>query len=136
MIADNPVRGVGSATSSTASIHYLLEPGAILRDEFIVDKPQVAHNAYLHVLAETGFAGLVLFSGLLLAGLWAAWRAAGEFSRRGDPFLESCSRALVLALVALFVADAFASDQLNKGLWVLLGLGPALLAIARRMPEP
>ena len=37
-----------------------------------------------------------------------------------------------LALIALFVADVFASDQLNKELWVLLGLGPALLAIARR----
>ena len=32
---------------------------------------------------------------------------------------------------ALFVADFFASDQLNKELWLLLGLGPALLAIAR-----
>jgi O-antigen ligase len=135
MIEDDPARGVGVGNFQTASIHYLLEPGAILRDEFIVDKPQVAHNSYLHVLAELGLPGLVLFAGLLWGGLWAAWRAAGEFSRRGDPFLESCARALVLALVALLVADLFASDQLNKGLWVLLGLGPALLGIARAMPS-
>jgi O-antigen ligase len=131
MVDDDPVRGVGAGNFQTASIHYLLQPGAILRDEFIVDKPQVAHNAYLHVLAELGVPGFVLFVGLLGAGVVAAWRAASLFARRGDRFLETCSRALVLALVALLVADVFASDQLNKGLWLLLGLGPAMLGIAR-----
>jgi O-antigen ligase len=134
MVDDDPVRGVGAGNFQTASIHYLLRPGAILRDEFIVDKPQVAHNAYLQVLAELGVPGLVLFAGLLVAGVVAAWRAASLFARRGDPFLETCSRALVLALIALLVADIFASDHLNKGLWLLLGLGPAMLAIARREP--
>ena len=32
---------------------------------------------------------------------------------RGDVLLESCSRALVLALIAVFVADVFVSDQLS-----------------------
>jgi O-antigen ligase len=135
MVDDDPVRGVGAGNFQTASIHYLLRPGAILRDEFIVDTPQVAHNAYLHVLAELGVPGLALFLGLVGAGLVAAWRAANAFARRGDRFLETCSRALVLALIALLVADVFASDQLNKGLWLLLGLGPAMLAIARSEPE-
>jgi hypothetical protein len=35
----------------------------------------------------------------------------------------------------LLLADMFASDQLNKGLWLLLGLGPAMLAIARSEPD-
>jgi O-antigen ligase len=136
MVDEDPVRGVGVGNFQTVSVHYLLRPGAIQRDEFIVDRPQVAHNAYLHVLAELGVVGLVLFLGLLIAGAAAAWRAAQLFAARGDPFLETCSRALVLALIALLVADVFASDQLNKELWLLLGLGPALLAIARRAPEP
>jgi O-antigen ligase len=131
MVQDEPVRGVGVGNFQTASIHYLLQPGAILRDEFIVDRPQITHNSYLNVLAETGAVGVVLFGVILAAGFIACWRAADEFRRRGDPFLEACSRAVSLALVALFVADVFASDQLNKELWVLLGLGPALLAIAR-----
>jgi O-antigen ligase len=132
MVDAEPVTGVGIGNFQTASVHYLLQPGAILRDEFIVDRPQVAHNAYLHVLAELGLPGLVLFLGLVGAGLLAALRAAREFALRRDPFLETCSRALAIALVALLVADFFASDQLNKELWLLLGLGPALLAIARR----
>jgi O-antigen ligase len=134
MIEAHPVRGVGVGNFQTASIHYLLQPGAILRDEFIVDRPQVTHNSYLNVLAELGYPGLVLFAVVLVAGFGAAWRAAGEFRRRGDPFMETCARAVVLALVALLVADFFASDQLNKELWLLLGMGPALLAIARREP--
>jgi O-antigen ligase len=131
MVQDKPVSGVGVGNFQTASIHYLLQPGAILRDEFIVDRPQITHNSYLNVLAETGVVGVALFGVILAAGFIACWRAADEFRRRGDPFLEACARAVSLALVALFVADVFASDQLNKELWVLLGLGPALLAIAR-----
>jgi O-antigen ligase len=132
MIEDHPVRGIGIGNFQTVSIHYLLRPGAILRDEFIVDRPQVTHNSYLNVLAELGVPGLLLFGTIVLGCFTAAWRAAGEFRRRGDPFMDTCARALVLALVALLVADFFASDQVNKKLWLLLGLGPAFLAIARR----
>jgi O-antigen ligase len=134
MVEDHPLRGVGVGNFRTASIHYLLQPGAIQRDEFIVDRPQLAHNSYLHILSELGIPGLLLFGGILAAGFIAALRAAGEFRRRGDPFMETLARALVLALVALFVADFFASDQLNKELWLLLGLGAAMLGIARREP--
>lgn len=132
MVEAHPVQGVGVGNFQTSSIHYLLEPGAILRDDFIVDRPQVAHNAYLHVLAETGAPGLALYLGLLFVGTLAAWRAALRFERRGDVFLESCARAVVVALVATFVADLFVSEQLSKSLWLLLGVGPALLAIASR----
>ena len=132
MVEADPLRGVGVGNFQTSSIHYLLEPGAILRDDFILDRPQVAHNAYLHVLAETGVPGLLLYLGLLGAGTLAAWRAANRFARRGDELMESCARAVVVALAALFVADFFVSEQLSKTLWLLLGLGPALLAISRR----
>jgi O-antigen ligase len=132
MVDAHPVNGVGVGNFQTASIHYLLRPGAILRDEFFIDRPQVAHNSYLNVLAELGIPGLVLFGGILTAGFLAALRAANEFRKRGNGYMETLARALLLALVALFVADFFASDQLNKELWLLLGLGTAMLGIARR----
>jgi O-antigen ligase len=132
MVEAEPLTGVGVGNFQTSSIHYLLEPGAILRDDFIVDRPQVAHNAYLHILAETGVVGITLYAGLLLAGALAGWRAAVIFARRGDVAMEGCARAVVIALFAVVVADVFVSDQLSKTLWLLVGLGPALLAIARR----
>ena len=132
MIRDEPVTGVGIGNFRTSSIHYVLvEPGLIRRDEFFIERPQVAHNMYLQMAAELGLVGLALFVALLAACLACAFKAARLFHRRGDRGMEACARALVLALVGLLVADAFASDQLAKELWLLLGLGPALLALAR-----
>jgi hypothetical protein len=45
-------------------------------------------------------------------------------------------RALVIALVGMLAADFFASEQYSKQLWLLLALGPALLALAQRVPDP
>ena len=137
MVEAEPVRGVGVGNFQTSSIHYLLEPGAILRDDFIVDEPQVAHNAYLHVLAETGVIGLALYLGLLGAGRRlrrcappAGSRAAATSSWRAAPvpwWWRSSRRSS---------ADLFVSEQLSKSLWLLLGIGPALLAIARTGRSP
>ena len=41
--------------------------------------------------------------------------------------------AIVVSLIGLLAADLFASEQYARDLWLLLGLGPALLAIAKRM---
>jgi O-antigen ligase len=131
MVEANPVTGVGAGNFKTSSIHYLIEPGTIRRDDFIIDTPQVAHNSYLHVLAELGIPGLALFVAIIVACLSCAWRAARRFAAAGDSVLETLARAIVLALIALLVADFFASDHLNKELWLLLGLGPALLAISQ-----
>jgi hypothetical protein len=45
------------------------------------------------------------------------------------------SRAVFVALVGILAADFFVSQQFSKQLWLLLGLGPALLAIATRSPS-
>ena len=65
MVEAQPLWGVGAGNFPVASIHYLLEPGALLRTDFIVDDPKVAHNTYLNVLAELGVVGLALFLAIL-----------------------------------------------------------------------
>ena len=133
MIEDKPVTGVGLGNFQTASIHYLLEPGAIERDEFIVDQPKVAHNTYLHVVAEQGIVGGVLFVAILAFVLLCVLRAAREFERMNERGMELLARALFVALVGILTADFFISEQYGKQLWLLLGLGPALLGVARAM---
>ena len=82
MIEDEPVTGVGAANFQVSSIHYLLaEPGALQDDTYIADKPAVAHNAFIHVLAEYGFLGLTLFLMIVAGSIAAAYRAAKEFGR-------------------------------------------------------
>lgn len=130
MVEDRPVTGVGAGNFTTAAPRYLLEPGRILRDEFIIVTPKVAHNIYLQVLAELGAVGLILFVSILGFSVVSAYTAAGRFKRHDDRTMELLSRGVLLALLGLLVADFFASEQYSKQLWLLLGLGPALLALA------
>lgn len=131
MVQAHPVLGVGVGNYQTSSIHYLLQPGALQRDEFIVDTPKVAHNTYLQVLAELGIVGATLFIAIILFSLRCILRAARLFSRAGEVRMELMARALLVALSGVLAADFFISEEFSKQLWLLLGLGPALLAIAK-----
>jgi O-antigen ligase len=117
-------------------VHYLIAPGAIQRSDLIIDTPKVAHNIYLQVLAELGIVGFVPFMLILGFGLTCCLRAARTFERRRDLGMELMSRAVFVALVGILAADFFVSQQFSKQLWLLLGLGPALLAIAPGSPSP
>lgn len=135
MVRANPILGVGSGNYTVAEPHYLLiSPGAIQRGEFIIDTPYPAHNVYLHVLAEMGVIGLGLLLGVIVLAIRSAVRAVAVFKRRGERTMEILGRALVVAIAGILAADFFVSDQYSKQLWLLLALGPALLALARQPP--
>ncbi len=96
MVEAEPVRGIGNGNFPNTSVHYLLEPGALTRTDFIVDTPKVAHNMYLEVLAELGVIGMALFLGilLLLAGVRGQGHAGLQGVGRppdGDPVARDCS---------------------------------------------
>jgi O-antigen ligase len=135
MVESHPIRGIGAGNFPTSSVHYLLAPGAILRSDFIVDTPKVAHNMYLEVLAENGVVGLALFLAVLGFSLGCTLKAVRAFREGGDTEMEILARALFVALVGLLAADFFGSRQFSKQLWLLLSLAPALLAIARAQLE-
>jgi hypothetical protein len=46
--------------------------------------------------------------------------------------MEMIARATLVGLMGILAADFFVSGQFSKQLWLLLGLGPALLAMSRR----
>jgi O-antigen ligase len=135
MVLANPEKGVGVGQFETSSVHYLIAPGTIRRSDLIIDQPKVAHNIYLHILAELGVIGLVPFLLILGFALRCALLAAREFGRRGDTSMDLVSRAVFVGLIGILSADFFASEQFSKQLWLLLGIGPALLAIAQRRDE-
>jgi O-antigen ligase len=132
MVQDNAIQGVGSGNFKTASIHYLLQPGALLRDDFIVDTPKVAHNTYLQILAELGIVGFALFMTILLFSFVCAFKAHRVAAAAGDRELDIIARAVVVALVSLFSAYIFVSRDYGKQLWLLLAICPVMLEIARR----
>ncbi len=134
MVEAKPLTGVGAGNFATDSVHYLLQPGAIERSDFIVDDPQPTHNTYLEIFAELGVPGGLLFVGIIFASLGFGVRAQNEFRRKNQRSLQVLATASVLALVGTLGSDIFISDQYSKQLWLLIGLGPALLLIAEQAP--
>jgi O-antigen ligase len=94
--------------------------------------PRVAHNAYLESLADLGVVGLLTFLAVLGLTLRAAVLATRTFERLGDRQMELVSRAVVVSLSAVLVANLFVSGEYEKYMWLLIALCPALLALARR----
>ncbi len=133
MFEDNPVDGVGLGSFRASSIHYVVDPGAgaLERTDEVIDLPQDAHNVYLQVLAELGVVGAILFLAVLIFPIVCALRGARTFAEAGDSEMEIYARALAVAIVAFYVSNFFLPWTHNKILWVLLGTGPAMLAIAR-----
>jgi O-antigen ligase len=131
IVEQHPIEGVGAGNFPVASVHYLLQPGALERSDYIVGTPKVVHNTYLQLWSELGIVGLLLFLCIAVFCLAAALRAAASFARQGDPRMEIIARATFVALAGLLAASFFGSRLTNKEAWLLLGLSAALLAIAR-----
>lgn len=133
MVEDKPVLGVGAGNFPATSFNYVLEPGA-LDARYLISPTgllQVAHNSYLEVMAELGAIGFTLFVALMILPVAAASRAARNFMREGDKRMETLSRALIAAQIGMLGGAVFTSLEYSKQLWLLLALGPALLALSK-----
>ncbi len=130
MSADHPITGVGLDNFIVRSPEYVRQPGALNYVELVVERPHVVHNTYLQMLAETGVVGLALFLALVAASLASALRAARQFERAGCGDLALFSRGVLVANLGLLTAAFFITAQSTATVWVLLGLGPALLSVA------
>lgn len=135
MVEDRPVAGVGLGAFKDETVHYLLAPGAIKRSDYIVDHPRVAHNLYLEVLAEVGVVGLALYLAIAFGSVLLGLGAAREFDRTGRRAEGMLARAVVLALLAVLAGSFFVSVEYTKPFWIVVALGPILLALSRR-PAP
>ena len=128
----NPVEGVGAGNFQQASVHYLLRPGTLVRsDEIIGDTPKVVHNTYLGVAAELGAVGFLLFALIVGFSLLSMIRASRIYGRAGNHRMQAVSLSIAVALIGNLAALLFISGEYERGLWLLLGLGPAILAMAK-----
>jgi O-antigen ligase len=132
MVRSHPITGVGDANFVVVARDYTRQPGVMTEARYLVDQPHEAHNTFLQFLSETGIIGLVLFITVCGACLRAGWRAARCFRALRDTAMEVLSRAVVVATVAMLTASTFISAQIDERLWILLALGPGMLAVASR----
>jgi len=130
--ADHPVAGVGAGNFSVVEPSYALANIPLARADLIT-RGYVAHNSYLHVLAEFGAVGLALFVGVIVSSLVLALRAVHTFSRARDRQMEILTRGLIAGACSLLAAYFFASAQYEKQLWLVIGVAAGTHALASRI---
>jgi O-antigen ligase len=130
MVHTDPVLGVGLANFPVRSPDFVQAPGALHFAELIAERPHDVHNTYLQLLAEVGLPGLLAYLTVVGLALSTAWRAQRRLAALGEPELASLARSVLVAAVGMLVALVFLTDGDDMRLWILLGLGPALLGTA------
>ena len=124
MSADRPITGVGPG-------RFGVEASTYVRNNPIELREPVAHNSYLHVLAELGLLGFVGFVGFLVS----SWRLLSNGRRRairiGDREGERISTAMQASLIVAIVAGAFLSEQFTTPFWMI----GALATVAAGVPQ-
>ena len=132
MIRAHPINGVGAGNFQNSSRHYVLQPGTLARSDEVFTGEKVTHNTYLQTAAELGLVGFGLFIAIIAFSFACLVRAAGRFRDCLDVRGEALARSMIVAMIGLLVADFFISEMFSKQLWLMLGVGPALLGIAER----
>jgi O-antigen ligase len=129
---DHAIVGVGLDNFRVYEPRYVRHAGFVTAVKSLVDKPSVVHNTYLQMLVETGVIGLGLFLVAVLGCLGTLWRAAKRFDELDDNAMSMISRCVLVAALAALAASFFISNATDQRIWLLFGLGPAMLAAARR----
>jgi O-antigen ligase len=132
--ADHPVAGVGLDNYPVVAGDYARRVGPLQSVDLIAE-PHEAHNLYLQLLAEVGVVGLALVALLVGVCLHSAWVAARRFAADGDRAHAALARAVLVGIAAMLGSALFVSAPVDRRLWVLLALGPALRAAAHRPRE-
>ncbi len=128
----HPIGGVGLHNYEVVAKEYTRLPGSLSSVNKIAEKPHVVHNTYLEAFSETGFVGLILFLLVAFSCCYFAWRAGKRFEELDEPRMEALARAILVAMIGMMVAAFFISAGVDRRLWILFALGPAMLAIAER----
>jgi O-antigen ligase len=131
MIDAHPLDGIGIGNFPLRSVDFLVRPGVLHNDSYVVEQPLEAHNIYLQLLAETGVVGFLLFAGVVVTALRCCWRAARARSPGRDHDLMVLAEVTLVANVAVLVANFFAPGLFDKQMWLLFALGPALWSLTR-----
>lgn len=128
---DRPVTGVGAGNFPVVEARYAVGEVDIARIDLVLDKTKVVHSIYLSLLSELGVVGLSLFL-CLVVGAFASIIQALRRLRGSDWPFQLLVRGFLVGVVAIMTAYTFSTAEYEKQLWLLLGTGLALPAIAAR----
>jgi O-antigen ligase len=127
----HPLFGVGLGNFTVLEPRYTLEPGPMTHVAIIAETPDIVHNTYLQLLAETGVIGLIVFLIVVAGSLRASWLAAKRFDAVGREDYGDLARAVLIGTIGMLAASFFLTNGNNFELWILFALGPAMLTLAK-----
>lgn len=133
MIVDHPVVGIGLGTYDDIA-HSQYGP---LADPYFFRKGWHAHNTFLHILAETGAAGLLAWCYLwftIVRFLLRRWRDQERLGRLNS----SAALCTLLAFFVLSMTEAMTAARLHASLRMNLTVGLLVmygLRLASRPPQ-
>lgn len=131
----HPLIGVGINNFPVVEPRYALLHKNVTRVQYLTgSNPYPAHNTYLQLLAETGIIGLAGFLAVLIGSLRASLLAARLLGKKGYRDYAYLAQASMMGTIGFLTAIFFFTDGSDWRVWILLGLGPALLALARSLP--
>lgn len=136
IFGDHKLLGVGTGNFKLVEPRYALGDVDLARVDLILDTPKVAHNTYLHVLAELGLVGLVLLGVVVVGSLIGCRRAIRTFAARREVDSEVLARGVLVGVIAMLAAFTFISAQYEKQLWLLLGVCTGVAALSRTVSAP
>lgn len=90
--------------------------------------PQLPHNLWLQLLVQVGLIGTLAFVAYLLVWAWDAYRAVRRAARADVALLWG----LVASVAGVLTIFMFAPEMLDRHYWLLVALGMAVAAGARR----
>ena len=127
MFKDHPILGVGLKNYPSLYVEYSksigLAPSATARSP---------HNLYLETAAETGTIGVMAFGLILIMTLGTIKSARERFLRAGMTEYASLVTAFGIALLGYLTAAIFVHAAFPRFFYLLIGIGLALDAIAKK----
>jgi len=123
MILDHPVLGVGINNFATAMGPYRARG-------YSLEWSYAAHNVYLLVCSETGVFGLIAFLWLTLRPVYQGIRDRNGRDKVAASWGVCCAAAIMTYLVQGAFEPATTESPARLA-WLLIGLAPALVRIAR-----
>jgi len=124
MVEDHPIFGVGPANFKLVLARY--SRGAMATEQLN------AHNAYVVVAAETGLPGLALFLGILATGAISVHRVVRSARAAGREDLALCGIMVETMMFVILCTGITMTVEGMKILWIVFGLGQAVVGMARR----
>jgi O-antigen ligase len=128
---EHPLIGIGLDNFTVLEPRYALQSGTLSDVRVVAEMPVLVHNTYLQLLVETGPIGLIVFLIVVLGSMRASWLAARRFDALGRSDYANLARAVLIGTIGILAANFFITNGNNFELWILLALGPVMLAIAR-----